>query len=166
VALSASSGLVFTTSESVWCVLSCDWVMSRTGAEDAMSTFMYVSYVTRTKMCWHAKRCQSRDEHTQTENESCHMTHSRVWHDLISVCLCQKMLETRRAHTDREWVLSHIRMSHVIYTNESCHSYEWVMSRTRMSHVTCMNESCHTYEQVMSHLRLSHVTHMNESCHI
>jgi len=125
VALSASSGLVFTTSESVWCGLSCDWVMSRTGAEDAMSTFMYVSYVTRTKMCWHAKRCQSRDEHTQTENESCHMTYSCVWHKSISVCLCQKMLETRRAHTDQDWVMSHIRMSHVIHTNESCHAHEW-----------------------------------------
>jgi len=48
---------------------------------------------------------------------------------------------------------------------ESCHTYEWVMSHIRMSHVTHMNESCHTYERVMSHIWMSHVTHMNESCH-
>jgi len=65
-----------------------------------------------------------------------------------------------------EWVMSHIRMSHVTHTNESCHTYEWVMSHIRMSHVTYMNESCHIYDWVMSHIRMSHVTHTNESCHI
>ena len=57
--------------------------------------------------------------------------------------------------------------------NESCHAYEWVMSHIRMSHVShicagvCesafhvfMNESCHTHEYVMSHIWMSHVTHV------
>ena len=35
--------------------------------------------------------------------------------------------------------------------HESCRSYEWVMSHMRMSHVAHMNESCRTYEWVMSH---------------
>jgi len=59
--------------------------------------------------------------------------------------------------------MSHIRISHVTQTNESCHTYEWVMWHTRMSHVTHTNESCDTYEWVMSHIRMSHVTHTNES---
>jgi len=49
-----------------------------------------------------------------------------------------------------EWVMWHIRLSHVTHMNESCHTYGWVMSHTWMSHVTHMNESCHTYEWVMA----------------
>ena len=63
-----------------------------------------------------------------------------------------------------EWVMSHIRMSHVIHMNESCHTYEWVMSHIWMSHVTHMNESRHKYKWVMLHIRMSHVTHIYESC--
>ena len=86
-----------------------------------------------------------------------------------------------------EWVMSHIRMSHVTHTNESCfdiwmmhmnescHTHKWVMSHIRMSHVARMNESCRTYEWVMSHIRMSniltyewciwmsHVTHINDT---
>ena len=57
------------------------------------------------------------------------------------------------------------------HTNESCHKFEWIMSHIRMSHVTHMNESCHAYEWVMSHIWMSLATyewvmsHMNESCH-
>ena len=73
-----------------------------------------------------------------------------------------------------EWVMSHVRMSHVAYArschvsraanmNESWHMYMWI------SHVSYMNESCCTcvilsclsgsiYEWVMSQI------HLNESC--
>jgi len=50
------------------------------------------------------------------------------WRDLF-IYICH--------HYER--VMSHIQMSHVTHTNESCHTYEWVMSRV-----------CHTYEWVMS----------------
>jgi len=66
----------------------------------------------------------------------------------------------------KEWVKSHIWMSHVTCMNKSCPIYEWVMSHIWMSRVTHMNESCHTYDGVISHIGRSHVTHMNESCHI
>ena len=62
--------------------------------------------------------------------------------------------------------MSHIWVSHVSHTNESCHTYEWVMSHIRMSHVTHMHESCHTYAWVMSHIWMGHVAYMYESCHI
>ena len=70
-------------------------------------------------------------------------------------------------------------MSHVTHMNESWHTYEWVMSHIRMSHVTpwiihahnrvvnCVanlsNESRHTYKWVMAHTWMSHVTPTNES---
>ena len=59
--------------------------------------------------------------------------------------------------------VTHIRMGHVTYTNESCHTYEWVMSQvwigpfTYHRHVTptarkiCQSVMSHTYEWVMSH---------------
>jgi len=74
-----------------------------------------------------------------------------------------------------EWVMSHIWMSPVAYTNESCYTYDvcvWeshVISRCIqicMSHVTFVNESCHICEWVMSHIWMNHVTYMNESYHI
>jgi len=76
---------------------------------------------------------------------------------------------------------SHISMSHVTHTNESCHTYKWVMTNIHT------NESWHIYEWVMSHIewvmsrstarvsissrgtsrmQMSHVTHTNESWHI
>jgi len=85
--------------------------------------------------------------------------------------------------------MSPVRISHVIRTNESCHTshmnescltYEWVRSHIKMSHVTHTNESCHPYKQscithmnesyhaqewVMSHMWKSHVAHDNESWH-
>jgi len=98
----------------------------------------------------------------------CHRMHSVSWLILIE---CDA------------WVMSHIRMSHVTFTNEpchihcakdsalcaamhcvhnsfifsaSCHTYERAMSHLWMSHVT--------YERVMSHIRTRHFTYMNESC--
>ena len=50
-----------------------------------------------------------------------------------------------------EWVMSHVWMSHVTYTNESYH--------------TCLNESCHIYQWVLSHIWKSHGTRTHESWH-
>jgi len=65
-------------------------------------------------------------------------------------------------------VMSHIWMSHVAPTNETCHTCEWVMSHIRKSHVThvckSMRESRHIYGSDMSNTR--HVTHVNGTCHI
>jgi len=63
-----------------------------------------------------------------------------------------------------EWVMSHIRISHVTHTNESCHAYEWVLSQIWMSLVIHINESYHTYEWAVSHVWMSPVARMNESC--
>jgi len=59
-------------------------------------------------------------------------------------------------------VMSHMRMSHVTYANESCHIRERVMSYMRTSHVTYENESCHICERVMSHTRMMRpvISHM------
>jgi len=89
------------------------------------------------------------------------------------------------------WVMSHICMSHVAHTNESCRTYDRVMSHIwaggpqshvfhmRIRQVTRTNKSGHTYEWVTrvhtswntykrvmehlskSHLWKSHVTHMS-----
>jgi len=74
-------------------------------------------------------------------------------------------------------VTSHMSMSHIAHTNESCrtngsgccssttlvnescHTYHRVTSRLSMSHVA-HNESCCTYEWVMSHIRISHFAQM------
>jgi len=50
-----------------------------------------------------------------------------------------------------EWVMSHIRMSHVTHINKSFSTYEWVAS--------------HTYGWVVSHMWMSHVPHTNKLCH-
>jgi len=56
--------------------------------------------------------------------------------------------------------------------NESCHAYEWVMSHIRMSHVAHMKEPCHTYDSASflfggycGLIWMRHVTHTNEACH-
>jgi len=83
------------------------------------------------------------------------------------------------------WVMSHIRMSHVTHMHESCDTYTWTHihdlqhtseqgrdwhtydrtnscvdeSRIQMSDVTHIIQSCHTYQWVMSRIPISHVTH-------
>jgi len=71
-----------------------------------------------------------------------------------------------------EYVVSHVWMSHVTHTIESCHTYEravslmkWVMWRVYSSNVTHMHESRYTYEWGMSHMWMSRVNHTIESCH-
>ena len=76
------------------------------------------------------------------------MTHWWVWHGSVT-CVPRRSHSYVRhkactwhmneSHRTNEWVVSHIRMSHVTHMNESCHTYEWVMSRIRMSHVTHIN---------------------------
>jgi len=63
-------------------------------------------------------------------------------------------------------------MNHVIYINESCHTYKcdmvhvWVSHVTlRMWHATHMKESCHRYEWVMSQIWNCYVTHMSTTRH-
>jgi len=67
-------------------------------------------------------------------------------------------------------------------THVSCHTHEWVMPHVRMSHVPCMRKAClaydasyharqwvtsyvwmvhFTHEWVISHLSLSHATHVS-----
>jgi len=107
------------------------------------------------------------------EHEWVHRHLSHVWMSgYIAIChtaasTVYKYVVQRKwkLHTNDEWVMSHMRMSHATQANESCHTCEWVMSHRRMSHVTHANELCHTCKWVMSHRQMSHVTHANESCH-
>ena len=80
-----------------------------------------------------------------------------------------------------ECVMSHVWMSHVTHTTESCHpwmshvTHGWVRSHMDeschtwicrgMSQVTSHISSCHVCEWVMSHMWTRHVAHVNESCH-
>jgi len=139
-----------------------------------------------------------------TTHPQCDMTHSHMRHDslayvrrLTGLYVIWLGCVTARAHmceiTTRdmmkmccvEGVMSHIRVSHVAYTRESCRVYEWVwdyytwydldvwhpartwdhvhllwvMSHMRMSHVAYANESCRACRWVVSPMRMRHVTH-------
>jgi len=118
----------------------------------------------------------------------------RVW-TKESCPTIKRMRHASRMHrwvmSTYKWVMSHLWMSPVPLTNESCPTYEWVkyhvcMDESRstyeqkshvplyyewvMSHVcideSCLHtkESCLTYEWDLSHLRMSHVPLTNESC--
>jgi len=77
-----------------------------------------------------------------------------------------------------EWVMAHIRMSHVTYQCVITHANKvhkhmqqtthgaYESCRVCMSHVTHVNESWHTYEWLMTHIWMSHGAHTNESCHM
>ena len=67
-------------------------------------------------------------------------------------CIIIAMNEPRHTY---EWFTSHLWMSFVTLTHESCHTW--------MSHVTHVNESRYTYKWVVSHICMSHVTRMNAS---
>jgi len=84
----------------------------------------------------------------------CDMTHSYVWHDSF---ICAKWLihgcdMTQVRHL--QVALSFQPTLSLYSRHASCRTYEWVMSHVRMSHVARTNESCH-----MSHIRTSHVSH-------
>jgi len=98
-------------------------------------------------------------------NESCHTYEWVVSHVRMSHVTS---LHIWAGDFTCEWVTSHMKqicrvwMSHVTRMNESCHTY---ICNVWIGHVIYMNESCHTNEWVMSHVWMSRVTRMNESCH-
>jgi len=57
--------------------------------------------------------------------------------------------------------MSHISITHVTHTNESCHTYPRIMSR--MSYVTRMTPACHTSVRAKSCPFKTHGAHMNMS---
>jgi len=155
---------------------TCEWVMSH----------MWMNHVTHVNESWHIyKWVLSRmDESCHTYkwvlsymNESCHLyawVMSRVnkschmWHDSYFVAHANESCHTY------ERAMSHMWMSHVTHTNESCyicmnhvtyecmpHSYIHIrmspVAYAWMSHVTHTNDFCHIY--------MYHVTHMHGSCH-
>jgi len=101
----------------------------------------------------------------------------RIWRFMnVTICDAYNEYSCRKY----EWVMSHIRMSHVAHMTVCMatlismvllRSYEWVMSNSWKSHFKCMIESCPThescrmYEYVMSHVEvcvtswLSYMTH-------
>jgi len=118
-------------------------------------------HITRSRVGHHVSMCAAWIIHI------CDMTHSYVWHDSF---ICRWDERGDVSHTWMkscpmcEWVMSHMRMSHVSYGNESCLMWmkscaicEWVMSHVWISRVSHVNE-------VMSHVSRSHVPYANESC--
>jgi len=96
-----------------------------------------------------------------------------VWMDescITYVCIDESCLHTNESCLTYEWVMSHLRMSHVPRMNESNITFVWMnhvprmnkrvtshyktnetcLTYASMSHVSLMNESCLTYEWVMS----------------
>jgi len=120
-----------------------EWVMSHIG----------MSRVThRNESCHTYKRVMSHIgmSHVTQRNESASFlgvtSHERVpTYEYVEHIYTYKSIRLYSCETlsrrTREWVKSHIWMSHVTHTNESCHIYE----------------SCHTYEWVMSHIWKSHI---------
>ena len=66
--------------------------------------------------------------------------------DLIETCRLSWVYHIASHHNVQ---IEYIRFNRLVYWYVQ---HEWVMSHIRMSHVTHMNESCPTYEWVMSHI--------------
>ena len=92
-------------------------------------------------------------QHTATHCNTPVRTSQRRWPRARRRARIRQGVSSRR---QPRWYVV-LLMSHVTHMNGSCHTYEWVMLHIRMSHVT--------YEWVMPHIRISHETHTNESCH-
>jgi len=136
-----------------------------------MSHVTRMSFDPRTLTCfsWDCEWVMS-----QTINEACHTyacwsTNSYMSFWALWVSHVTHMQEV--CHT-YEWVVSHIRASHVTHMKEDplnpiCPSGDWerILSHTWMNHITRMNESWHTHERVMLHTLVSRVTRMHESYH-
>jgi len=84
-------------------------------------------------------------------------------------------IEIRRASLLHIRVMSHVQMSHVNHTHESCHPHEWAMYHTHVQWVICkihMLRMSHVTPEIESeihcaprlHIPSSNVTHTNESC--
>ena len=134
-----------------------EWVMSRqTGAREANSwecspvrTEKYMN-----ESC-HTYEWMSHVTHT---NESCHtymMTLQRCAGGKFERMLSS---EYGKKITD-QWVMSHIRMSHVTHIwrryRGAQEASSWECLRESMGK---KNESCHTYEWVMAYVCMSHIT--------
>jgi len=121
--------------------------------ESPVTHTTWMSHVThRNESCHTYKRVTSHTGMSQVKqrNESTSFlvvtSHERVLtyeyvehiytYNSIRLYSCETLSRRTRA-----WVKSHIWMSHVTHTNESCHTYE----------------SCNTYEWIMSHIRKSHI---------
>jgi len=117
---------------------------------------------------------------------------SRTWMSHVSwhITWMSHATHTREDEKRGFWAqrdTRHVRIDHVTWRNESCHTYQWVvshlwmspvshtredgkrvcsaqgdMSHVCMSHVTCMNESCHMHEWDLPSIWMSHVTHVLE----
>jgi len=95
----------------------------------------------------------------------CAMTQSWVsW--LIHTCECRMSpVNACISNMDQRIVMSHIWMSFVTCTNESCHICEWVTSHmTEPWHTWMRNDMSYKNYRLCVSIH-THVTHMNESCH-
>jgi len=152
-----------------------EWAMSYVMSHVRMMHVTHVSESCHTLWMSHFTRtngsCDTR--------ETCDRVESYLWvmsHTMNESCHTYEWVKWHIWNMWSSWAMSHIWMSYVVHTNESCHTCEWVMPHT-------MKESFHTYEWVkwhtwymwsswaMSHVRMRHVSlirHINDSliCHI
>ena len=87
-----------------------------------------------------------------------------------------------------KWVMSHVRMKHVLLENESCPNYGWITCLSLLAYEWCPRYTLHhtnerfptyalqwvlparcrvsliMYIRVMSHIWMSHVQYIDKSC--
>jgi len=120
--------------------------------------------------------------HVTRMNESCRM-HEWVMSNIgmsSVVCHIQSVMSRTISHVTHvsesghtQWVMSRMRISHVLQMSQMNQSYQRVLSRTChmwMSQVTDMNESCHLQflgvQPEYTNVYMSHVTHIRWSYHV
>ena len=106
-------------------------------------------------------------------NQSCQTSECVTWHISVLLhchvpllkctCACESkcachMWISKGAHIDEsrhtyEWVLPHVRMSHVTHINELCYTNEWMTW-----HISAL---LHTHEWVLPHIWMNRVTHIS-----
>jgi len=104
---------------------------------------------------------------------SCDKTPLYVWHDscaCVTWLLCMRgmtpLFVWRDSFVCVTWLLCMCVMAHSFGTClHLSRSAVGDTSHMRMSHVTRSRDSCYTYEWVTSHIWMSHVTHLNASRH-
>jgi len=112
--------------------------------------------------CCSVQRCENASHRSRYWAEMWRVLSFALWHVSHERVTCD-MSHMKASHRTYEWVMAHVRMSHVIHTNASrnlasgspvatttCHIWT--------HHVTRINESWNTYEQ------LRHVTDIKKSC--
>ena len=144
-----------------WWVMSRIWVSHVTHMSESCRTYewamshIWVSHV--------AVMCESCRKIQGTSIRRCLWRRRR----LIPTGMCDTYIYEVRIHT-RNMTQSYVRYDLLIgrydsRLEESCRMREWVMSHIWMSHVAHMSESCRTYEWVMSHIWVSHVALMTHT---